>query len=179
MAVVDGCFLAKDGKPKKQPPLLPIAMQFVDVRDVAKIHVAAMLHPEAAGRRFIAHNKTANLVTVTQWINDEFPIKPTPPPCVKCCAGCCGSCCLPYCCCCMKGNGQMITMAQFVALSWKKDGLELFDNKRSINELGIEYVPLEETVKAHAQSWKDYDMELGQWLKKANSVVPSADSIDR
>lgn len=46
-------------------PMIPdVAMGMVDVRDVARLHVAAMTTPEAAGKRFIA--ATAEPVSMTQ-----------------------------------------------------------------------------------------------------------------
>jgi len=38
----------------KMPILLPLAFDYVDVRDVADLHLLAMTHPNAAGERFLA-----------------------------------------------------------------------------------------------------------------------------
>ena len=38
----------------KMPLLLPLAFDYVDVRDVADLHLLAMTHPNAAGQRFLA-----------------------------------------------------------------------------------------------------------------------------
>ena len=44
-------------------PLVPVtAIPMVDVRDVAKLHVIAMLKSDAAGERFIAAGKKSQLV---------------------------------------------------------------------------------------------------------------------
>lgn len=55
-AQVDGQSIAlmKDMIGGKMPMIPDVAMGMVDVRDVARLHVAAMTNPDAVGRRFIA-----------------------------------------------------------------------------------------------------------------------------
>jgi dihydroflavonol-4-reductase len=49
----------------KMPMIPDVAMGMVDVRDVARLHVAALTAPQAAGRRFIA--ATAEPVTMAHF----------------------------------------------------------------------------------------------------------------
>lgn len=176
MDVIDGAFLAKKNKKgkvgKKQPPALPVGMQFVDVRDIAKIHVEAMERSNAAGKRFIGHNKTVCLTTAYKMLAPEYPVKTNPPCCLKPCVDCCDS----LCCCCLSGNPKM--MVKFIKKTWKNDEVEFFDNKRSQDELGIKYIPLEQTLKDHAKSWNDHNMDLGAWLtqSKSQEILPLAAS---
>ena len=56
----------------KVPALPHISMHSVDVRDVARAHLAAMEKPEAAGKRFILYNKSIWMRDVAEIISDEF-----------------------------------------------------------------------------------------------------------
>ena len=56
----------------KLPGLPSLALPIVDVRDAAAVHIAAMESPEAAGKRFTAHNKTMTYVEFAAIISREF-----------------------------------------------------------------------------------------------------------
>ena len=54
-------------------PLIPaMPMSFVDVRDAALVHVAAMTHAHAAGRRFLAVGPSASLDVLGPMLADVF-----------------------------------------------------------------------------------------------------------
>ncbi len=54
------------------PGLPNIYMQMVDVRDVARLHLAAMTHPDAPGRRFLAHGVSIHFRDVAAAVDAEF-----------------------------------------------------------------------------------------------------------
>ena len=56
----------------KLPGLPNISLPIVDVRDVAAAHIAAIESPEAAGKRYIAHNKTMTYSEIAAIISQEF-----------------------------------------------------------------------------------------------------------
>ena len=55
-------------------PVVPkIAYPVIDVRDLAAIHVAAMLKPDAAGRRLLAGGQTLSFSQIADIIGSEYP----------------------------------------------------------------------------------------------------------
>ena len=56
----------------KYPALPHVNLPSVDVRDVARAHLAAMEKPEAAGKRFILYNKSIWVRDVAELISAEF-----------------------------------------------------------------------------------------------------------
>ena len=52
--------------------LTSCGMHSVDVRDVARAHLAAMEKPEAAGKRFILYNKSIWMRDAAEVISAEF-----------------------------------------------------------------------------------------------------------
>ena len=54
------------------PGLPNVSFPIVDVRDVAAAHLAAMESPEAAGKRYIANNKTMTMTEIAAIISREF-----------------------------------------------------------------------------------------------------------
>ena len=56
----------------KVPALPHISMHSVDVRDVARAHLAAMEKPEAAGKRFILYSKSIWMRDMAEVISAEF-----------------------------------------------------------------------------------------------------------
>lgn len=55
-------------------------MSFVDVRDAALVHIAAMTHADAAGRRFLAVGPSASLDVLGPLLADEFGPRGYPTP---------------------------------------------------------------------------------------------------
>lgn len=51
-----------------------IYINFIDVRDVAELHLRAMTAPEAAGRRFLASAATMSLFEMGQMLKESFPV---------------------------------------------------------------------------------------------------------
>ena len=51
----------------------PVVLGYVDVRDVAAAHLAAMERPEAGGRRFIVSGETLSLLEVADALRVAFP----------------------------------------------------------------------------------------------------------
>jgi len=168
-------------KGKKQPPVFPISMWYVDVRDVAKMHVEMMIRPEAGGRRYIAHNRTINLTSAVEKMSGQVGpgVSTKSPPCVMCCLNCCLNCCL----CCSSDKNVIKASLKFMTMTWKSpdDKVEIFDNTRSKKELGISYTDIDQTFKDHAKSWQDNGMKLGPWMQQGqgSKVAPTSDKIGR
>jgi nucleoside-diphosphate-sugar epimerase len=186
-------------KKKQQPMRLPIPMPFVDVRDTAKVHVEAMLKPGAKNRRYICHAKTVHIPDLLKHLALIYPIKTTPPgtcSCTKCsCTFCCMTSCVTCCPCCLGARGGKL---KYGVAMWGKEA-EMLSNSRSIDELGITYRDMSETLKDHSQSWHDHGMELAPWvcmglspwvarsefakarheLFKGSSVAPTGEQIGR
>jgi dihydroflavonol-4-reductase len=57
------------GKMRKLPP---IRLQMVDVRDLAELHIAALLAPEAAGQRYIAAGDALSLRAVAEILRADL-----------------------------------------------------------------------------------------------------------
>eukprot|EP00746_Dinoflagellata_sp_MGD_P025744 gnl/MRDRNA2_/MRDRNA2_160624_c0_seq1.p1 gnl/MRDRNA2_/MRDRNA2_160624_c0~~gnl/MRDRNA2_/MRDRNA2_160624_c0_seq1.p1 ORF type:complete len:424 (+),score=77.14 gnl/MRDRNA2_/MRDRNA2_160624_c0_seq1:100-1272(+) len=167
---IDLAFLRRELKGKvkqKQDPVMDVPIPYVDVRDVAKIHVEAMLQPEAKDRRYIAHAKTELMPKLLGYLSADYPTVNTKPDgSVKCFADCCNSCC----CCCLFGQTKM--GVTWLRKTWGKDA-ETLDNSRSIKELRISYMPIEQTIKDHAESWHKHNIEFAPWVKpKSGQVAP-------
>jgi len=58
---------------KSLPGLPRIGFSVVDVRDVAKAHILAMLNPDAAGERFIAAGKFMWMSEIAEILRNEYP----------------------------------------------------------------------------------------------------------
>ena len=55
-------------------PMAPnLTLEYVDVRDVAAVHVAAMQSPSAGGERFIVAEDALSLLQMADILRDEFP----------------------------------------------------------------------------------------------------------
>ncbi len=114
----------------------PFEVGMVDVREVAKAHVEAAIRPEAKGR-YILVNCAKNFLEIGEILRkalgDTYPLPkaqiPTP---------------------------ILYVMGPLNGISWKhlrrNSGFPLrFNNRRSREELGIEYRPIEETLGEQAQ----------------------------
>jgi dihydroflavonol-4-reductase len=55
------------------PMVANLTFSIVDVRDVARMHVAAMDQPESVGERFIASAGDVSMVELAQLLADEYP----------------------------------------------------------------------------------------------------------
>jgi len=102
----------------------------VDVRDVAEAHINAMFLPEVKGKRFIANNKTISYYEIVDILRKEFvkygysfPSKKVTVEELK-----------------QSNNPAIVSLAQFLGNSF------VIDNKRSIEELKIQYRNIEETM---------------------------------
>ena len=92
-----------------------------------------------------------------QHVSADYPVNTAPPgACIYSGMWCCATCCP---CCLGKQRGRTRAGVKL----WKKDH-EAVDNSRSQEELGIKYLDLKQTMKDHAQSYRDHGMELGPWL---------------
>ncbi|GET34427.1 NAD-dependent epimerase [Prolixibacter bellariivorans] len=109
---------------------------FVDVRDVAKVHVAAGMTPSAKGR-YIAVSESKTALEVAQILREKYngnypiPTKVVPRP-------------------------LLYIVGPMMGFKWKflKRNLGYpikFDNSPSINHLGIQYIPLKQTIEDHAE----------------------------
>lgn len=123
-----------NGKYKTGVP--DLSFGFVDVRDVAKIHVAAGMTPSAKGR-YIAVSESKTALEVAQILREKYngnypiPTKVVPRP-------------------------LLYIVGPMMGFKWKflKRNLGYpikFDNSPSINHLGIQYIPLKQTIEDHAE----------------------------
>ena len=111
----------------------------VDVRDVAEAHIQAAENPTANGRYIVAEKKMTSFIaisrTLRQLCNNSWllPVHNIPGVIVR-------------------FLGPLFGLKQkWISLNL---GISLeIDNHRSIEELGVKYRPLEETLHDHYQSW--------------------------
>ncbi len=123
-----------NGKLKTGVPNLTLGI--VDVRDLAKVHVAAAFNPEAEGR-YIASAGSSTMLELANILQKKYLTKFKIPKMQ-----------LP--------KIMLYLFGPLQGFSWKyvsrNIGLPLkFDNSKSIKELGISYRPIEETVLDHAE----------------------------
>jgi len=106
----------------------------IDVRDVAKAHLAAGTHSDASGRHILVAD-TLNLLEIANLLRKEYGNYPLP-----------------------KGNVPKFLLylfGPFQGMPWKSIKLNVgipiqFDNSYSRKDLGIEYTPVEKTLHDHA-----------------------------
>ena len=122
------------------PGLPKIQMPVVDVRECATAHLEAIKKPEAANRRFVLVAKSVWFKEIGQILHNEFnPVgyKPTKSELPKWLAS--------------LGSIFMNELKQ-VLNEWNK--IIILENTQSVQTLGIEYRPFEQTVK---------EMVLSMW----------------
>jgi nucleoside-diphosphate-sugar epimerase len=112
---------------------------FVDVRDVATAHVSAAEQESAAGRYILAHRDMVSFARMANIIRDRYPRKyliprhGVPDWAVR-----------------VLGPRFGLTQ-QYIR---NHLGIRFaVDNRRSVEELGVAYRPVEETVLDHYESW--------------------------
>lgn len=67
----------------RDPMMMPYGLPFVDVRDVAEMHLRALERPQTAGRRYIAAAGSVTLAGIAQqfkkaWPARRFPVREAP-----------------------------------------------------------------------------------------------------
>ena len=118
----------------------------VDVRDVARAHIAAGFTPQAHGR-YITNAQTMSMLEIGKALRDEFGYRPTFPLVVA--------------------PKQLIKLAAPLAGMTRKFvklnvGYPLrFDNSRAVKELGITFRPGAESVVEHFQQMIDDGLVRG------------------
>ena len=133
-ASIDFMISLLNGKLKTGAPNLTLGI--VDIRDLAKVHVAAAFNPTAEGR-YIASAGSVKMIELANILQKKYSNKFKIPKNE-----------LP--------KFLLYMFGPFQGFSWKyvsrNVGLPLkFDNSKSINELGILYLPIEETIIDHAE----------------------------
>lgn len=123
-------FMISMGKGKFASGVPQLFFSLVDVRDVAKAHVNA-IKPESNGR-YILVNTVLEMMDIANILSNKYGSKYKFPK-MK----------LP--------KALSYLVGPFFGLSWKyiKKNIAIpykFDNSKSINELGIKYLPIEETL---------------------------------
>ncbi|GKS91727.1 NAD-dependent epimerase/dehydratase family protein [Acidovorax sp. SUPP2539] len=112
----------------------------VDVRDVAKAHLAAALNDGAQGRYIVAEREMTRFVEmsrIVRRVHDRpwlLPRHPLPDALVR-------------------WIGPLFGLSQ----SYIRNHLGIrftLDNQRSMDELGLRYRPIEETLAAHSSAWQ-------------------------
>ncbi len=133
-ASIDFMISLLNGKLKTGVPDLTLGI--VDIRDLAEVHFAAAFNPEAEGR-YIASAGSAKMLELASILQKKYSTKYKIPKMQ-----------LP--------KIMLYLFGPLQGFSWKyvsrNIGLPLkFDNSKSINELGISYRPIEETILDHAE----------------------------
>ena len=113
---------------------------FVDVRDVATAHVRAAEREAASGRYILARPEMVSMAAMSRIVRDRFPNRLALPrhqvPDVA-----------------VRVLGPRFGLTQDYIR--KHLGIRFaIENRRSVEELGIEYRPVEETVLAHYEAWR-------------------------
>lgn len=129
----------------KLPRVVDIAFPCVDVRDVGKAHVEAMVRKEAAGKRFLLHNRNMMWPEIIEDLRKDYESKGYKLPKTKL-----GSC-LVSCFACIGGKGGK----EFKAMI----GVEpKFSNKQATEILGLSpYVDMKQSVRESVESFIKYD----------------------
>ncbi|MCF6269199.1 MAG: aldehyde reductase [Melioribacteraceae bacterium] len=133
-ASIDFMISMLNGKYKTGVPDLTLGI--VDIRDLANVHIAAAFNPKAEGR-YIATAGSANMLELASFLKKKYSAKYKIPK--------------------MKLPKIMLYLfGPMQGFSWKQIKLNMglplkFDNSKSINELGVSYRPIEETVLDHAE----------------------------
>ncbi len=118
----------------RDPMLPPIGFPFVDVRDVAEMHLRALEWPETAGRRYIAAAGSMTLADVGRLFKSLYPTRriptrETPRVIVRLLA---------------------LTDPSVRAILPKLGRLERVSNLRATREMGMTFIPVAEALKASA-----------------------------
>lgn len=125
-----------DGK----DPMLPNwALPFVDVRDVALMHLRALERPETAGRRYLAVSDPVALFEIGRILNTVYPTRRMPT---------------------RAAPGLLVRMLALfdreLRVTLPKLGkVEQLSNARARVEMGINFIPAAEALKATAASLID------------------------
>jgi len=114
---------------------------FVDVRDVAEAHVRAAESPDASGRYILARPEMVSMAEMSRVIRERYPARVVVPRhAVPDWA--------------VRVLGPRFGLTQDYIR--KHLGIRFaVDNHRSVEELGIDYRPVEETVLDHFESWRE------------------------
>jgi nucleoside-diphosphate-sugar epimerase len=123
-----------NGKYKSGVP--DLSFGFVDVRDVAKVHIAAGLTPGASGR-YIAVAESMTALEVAHILRDKYDGKFSIPSKTV-------------------SRTLLYLVGPMMGFNWKYLKRNLgypvkFDNSPSINHLGIQYTPINRTITEHAE----------------------------
>ena len=114
----------------------PLCFGMVDVRDVARAHVEAAIRPDAEGRYLLAADSHTFLEMgqiLRQRLGDGYPLPKSEIP-----------------------KPMLYLVGPLQGFTWKfwraNAGYRVaFDNRRSLEGLGIEYTPLGDTLEQHAK----------------------------
>lgn len=112
----------------------------VDVRDVAAAHIAAAEQPEAEGRYILAAPEMVSFLQMSAIIRDRFPRNPRLP---------------------RRGLPHWPVRVLGPAFGLTQDYIRkhlgirfAVDNRRSVEDLGLVYRPIEETLLDHYTAWR-------------------------
>jgi nucleoside-diphosphate-sugar epimerase len=136
-------FMISMGNGKYATGVPELYFSIVDVRNVAKAHVNAAIKPEAKGR-YILVNKVLQMLDISNILQKAYGTKYKFPK-TK----------LP--------KFLSYIVGPFFGLSWKYVTKNIgipykFDNSRSINELGIDYLPVEDTLVEHFKQLEENNL---------------------
>jgi nucleoside-diphosphate-sugar epimerase len=121
-----------NGKYKSGAPDLWFGV--VDVRDIARAHIEAANREDASGRH-ICVGTSASIIEMARLLREQFPDHPIPKSAVP--------------------KFLLYLVGPFMGFSWKfitlNYGIPIkMDNTRSRTKLGMEYIPLKNTLVDHA-----------------------------
>jgi len=123
------------------PALPKLAFPVVDVRDVARQHVIAMIHPQASGERWLSCNGTLSLREMGQFIVEALPDLKRKVPTIE----------LP---------STLLRLAspltpRLMAIRGDLGRANLCDNQKSVHQLDMAFRSPKEAVVSAAQSLRE------------------------
>ena len=127
-------------------PMLPhLNFAIVDVKDVAKMHVLALSRPESVGERIIASSETYSFVAIAKYIKGAFPLSKAKTA---------------------QAPNLLIKLlslfdAQIKAILPLIGKPMLVSNSKARQILGIEFIPVEESIKSSADYLVRNDLVKG------------------
>jgi len=124
------------------PGVFDSMMPIVDVRDVAEVHYRAMFNEKANGKRYLCVAESVPLGDVAHWLNKEFGKKGIKVP---------------------EGKVSLEEAKRHwnpeVKVFVETFGKRLvYDNQRSVKDLGMEYIPVEKTIIETGNSLLEHGM---------------------
>ncbi|MBB93083.1 MAG: dihydrokaempferol 4-reductase [Rhodobacteraceae bacterium] len=124
------------------PALPDLSLPFVDVRDVAKMHVRAMELPETAGKRYVSSENLMSFMELSAMLRQDFPDRKIPAKLAPKFM--------------MKLIGIFKIEVRGIVANWGRR--DQISNRRAREEMGIDFADAAEAIRASARFMVDHDM---------------------